>query len=55
MAVNMQGTGFTLARFKMIPSIMNLIVDVIFMIVRCDVVENYKFLRDSQQVLMDGL
>ena len=49
-AVNMHGTVFTLARFKIVPTIKNLIVDVLFMIVRCDAVENYMFLRDSQLV-----
>ena len=49
-AVNMQGTVFTLARLKIVLTIKNLFVDVFFMIVRYDAVENYMYHRDSQLV-----
>ena len=54
-AVNRQGTVFTLARLKTVPTIKNTIVNIFFMIVRCDAVENYMFLRDSQLVQVVGL
>ena len=50
-AVNMQGTVFTSAKLKIVPTINNLICKLVFtMIVKCDEVENYMFLRDSQLV-----
>ena len=49
-AVNVQGTVFTSAKSKIVPTIMNLIYRCLLMIVRCDEVENYMFLRDSQLV-----
>ena len=52
-AVNMQAI-FTLAGFKIVPTIKNLICRCFFKIVRCDAVENYMFLRDSLLLLMVG-
>ena len=49
-AVNMQGTVFTLARLKIVPTIKNLSCRYHLMIVRYDAVENYMFLRESQLV-----
>ena len=45
-AVNMQGTVSTLVRLKIVSSIKNLTVNVFFIIVKCDAIENYMFLRD---------
>ena len=45
--IHMSGTVFTSARLKIVPTIKNLIFRSFFMIVRCDSVENYMFLRDS--------
>ena len=39
-AVNMQRTVFTIARLKIVPTLKNLIIDVVFMIVRCDAVRS---------------
>ena len=46
-AVNMHGTLITLARLEIVSTIKNLICRCLLMIVRCDTVENYMFLRDS--------
>ena len=43
-SLNMQGTMFTSAILKIVPTIKNLICKVFIMIVRCDAFENYVFL-----------
>ena len=48
----MQGTVFTIVRFKIVSTITNF-VDVFFMIARYDAVVNYMFFSDSTGEVLD--